>query len=103
TPAANVSGTVTITITVSDGSASAVDTFVLTINPPPLPFASGKINFQPASAPVPAGYLVDSGWTYANRGNGYSYGWDKNNNSSRDRNSSLSPDQRYDTDILLEK
>jgi hypothetical protein len=103
TPAPNVSGTVTITITVSDGSATAVDTFVLTINPPPPPFAGVKINFQPASAPVPAGYLVDSGLPYGNRGNGYSYGWDKNNNTSRDRNSSLSPDQRYDTDILMQK
>ncbi|MCX7805697.1 MAG: Ig-like domain-containing protein, partial [Planctomycetota bacterium] len=33
TPAANQHGTVTITVTVSDGSATSSDTFVLTVNP----------------------------------------------------------------------
>src|SRR4029079_12719169 len=36
-----------------------------------------KINFQPNAAPVPAGYLKDAGLTYANRGNGQSYGWNQ--------------------------
>jgi len=100
TPAANISGTTTMTITVSDGVATAIDTFVLTVNPP---FAGVKINFQPSGVPIPAGYLPDTGLPYANRGNGYSYGWDKNNNFSKDRNSSLSPDQRYDTTIQMQK
>lgn len=57
-----------------------------------------RINFQPASAAVPSGYLVDSGASYGNRGNGYSYGWSSSNTSNtRDRNSSRSLDQRYDT------
>jgi hypothetical protein len=57
-----------------------------------------KINFQPASASVPSGYLADGGSTYANRGNGYTYGWNTVNTSwTRDRNSSRSPDQSYDT------
>jgi hypothetical protein len=34
TPAANQSGTTTVTVTVSDGSATASDTFVLTVTPP---------------------------------------------------------------------
>src|SRR5207244_779141 len=56
------------------------------------------VNFQPASSPVPAGYWVDSGQVYGNRGNGFTYGWDTSNTSfTRDRNSSLSADQRYDT------
>ena len=56
------------------------------------------VNFQPATSPVPAGYLVDSGQVYGNRGNGFTYGWDASNTSfTRDRNSSLSADQRYDT------
>jgi len=56
------------------------------------------VNFQPTSSPVPAGYLVDSGQVYGNRGNGFTYGWDTSNTSfTRDRNSSLSADQRYDT------
>ncbi len=57
-----------------------------------------RVNFQPATAAVPAGYLVDAGATFANRGNGYSYGWNVNNAvTARDRNSALSADQRYDT------
>jgi YVTN family beta-propeller protein len=63
-----------------------------------------RINFQPAGVSVPSGYLVDSGATYGNRGNGYSYGWNANNsNWTRDRNSSLSSDQRYDTLIHMQK
>jgi YVTN family beta-propeller protein len=61
-------------------------------------FAGVKINFQPTGAAVPAGYLRDDGAAFANRGNGYSYGWNVSNTSgTRDRNSSRSPDQRYDT------
>ncbi|HZN69214.1 MAG TPA: PQQ-dependent sugar dehydrogenase [Tepidisphaeraceae bacterium] len=58
---------------------------------------SVKINFQPPSATVPAGYLADGGAVYGSRGNGFTYGWDVANTSYRDRNSALSPDQRYDT------
>ena len=57
-----------------------------------------SVNFQPAGASVPAGYVADTGATYANRGNGFSYGWNASASSAtRDRNNSASPDQRYDT------
>jgi len=57
-----------------------------------------KINFQPASSPIPAGYLPDGGSVFGNRGNGYSYGWNVNNASfAKDRDSTRSPDERYDT------
>ena len=63
-----------------------------------IPTFSVKINFQPTGAPVPAGYLPDDGPLFGNRGNGYTYGWNVRNTSfTRDRNSALSPDQRYDT------
>jgi N-acetylneuraminic acid mutarotase len=56
------------------------------------------VNFQPASAAVPAGYVADTGAVYGDRGNGLSYGWDVNNAAfTRDRNSTRSADQRYDT------
>lgn len=58
---------------------------------------SAAINFQPSTAAVPAGYLKDSGASYASRGNGYTYGWSGTNSSTRDRGT-LS-DQRYDTMI----
>lgn len=62
-----------------------------------------KINFQPAGAPVPAGYLVDSGSTYGARGNGCSYGWNAVNTANVvDRNSSRSADQRYDTLAMMQ-
>ena len=62
------------------------------------------VNFQPKSAPIPAGYLKDDGDAFANRGNGFSYGWNVSNTSGpRDRNSTLSPDQRYDTFNLMQK
>jgi glucose/arabinose dehydrogenase len=63
-----------------------------------------RINFQPASAPVPAGYLMDGGLVYAARGNGQVYGWNADNSAqTRDRNSTLSADQAYDTLTHLQK
>ena len=57
-----------------------------------------RINFQPSSAPVPAGYLADGGLVYAARGNGQTYGWNADNTAqTRDRNAANSADQRYDT------
>ncbi len=63
-----------------------------------------KINFQPAAAEVPPGYRPDSGAVFGNRGNGFSYGWNADNSATtRERNSPLAPDQRYDTLIHLQK
>ncbi len=60
--------------------------------------AATRINFQPASAAVPAGYVADSGQVFGDRGGGLRFGWSASNTSAtRDRNSSLSPDQRHDT------
>jgi hypothetical protein len=58
---------------------------------------SANINFQPSGSAVPAGYVADTGATYANRGNGLTYGWSSANTNLSDRDSPLSPDQRYDT------
>jgi len=74
------------TITHVDGTLTVTSAF------------SAFVNFQPSSSPVPSGYLMDAGNGYANRGNGFTYGWNGNNTGfTRDRNSSLSLDQRYDT------
>jgi len=57
-----------------------------------------KINFQQAGAPVPEGYLPDTGLEYGERGNGYTYGWSQDmSGETRDRNNAAAPDQRYDT------
>jgi PKD domain len=62
-----------------------------------------RLNFQPGAAPVPSGYLKADGTTYRTRGNGFTYGWNASNGTARDRNSALSPDQRYDTLIHMQK
>ena len=76
-------GTATVNIADNDSSGGGGGLFAT------------KINFQPASATVPAGYLVDGGHAFAAR-NGLSYGWNTDNTSwARDRNKTS--DQRVDT------
>jgi len=61
-----------------------------------------KVNFQLATAPVPPGYLPDSGLAFGDRGNGYTYGWDRDITAdSRERN--VRADKRYDTLIHFQK
>ncbi|HAT09221.1 MAG TPA: hypothetical protein DCS97_01180, partial [Planctomycetes bacterium] len=65
---------------------------------------SWKINFQPAAAAPFAGYQVDDGSVYGDRGNGSTYGWATvNTANTRDRNAATSIDQRYDTLNHLQK
>jgi hypothetical protein len=61
-----------------------------------------KVNFQLATAPVPPGYLPDSGLAFGNRGNGYTYGWSRDI-SADSRERSAHPDKRYDTLIHFQK
>jgi N-acetylneuraminic acid mutarotase len=71
----------------------------------PSPFISSsfnaKVNFQPSSvssSKLPSGYVADNGKKYGSRGNGKSYGWSSDETSGmKVRNSSKSPDIRYDT------
>lgn len=63
-----------------------------------------QINFQPVNAPYFPGFLMDVGDAFANRGNGYGYGWSSNNAvNTRDRNASDAPDQRYDTLAFMQR
>lgn len=55
-----------------------------------------RVNFQPAHAPVPAGFVVDSGQVYGGRGNGYTYGWSVDNTANM-------VDVGYDVDILAQR
>lgn len=55
-----------------------------------------NVNFQLAGAPIPGGYLPDTGEVFAARGNGESYGWNFDHTDvARDRE--VNPDQRLDT------
>jgi len=67
-------------------------------------FSTTRVNFQPDGTPVPDYYKVDTGMTYGLRANGMTYGWNIDNRvNTRDHNSSLSPDQRYDTLTHMQK
>ena len=103
------------TVTVSDGKltlgngAGSVNNKLCFIDivaaggTPPPPF-SAKINYQLGSAPPYPGYLVDDGAAFGARAGGLSYGWSADNTvAARDRNNPASPDQRYDTTILMQK
>jgi hypothetical protein len=61
-----------------------------------------KINFQPQSASIPAGYLPDYGQVFGDRGNGYSYGWNMDVTSAS-RRRGVSSDLRYDTVIQMQE
>ena len=66
-------------------------------------FSPVRINFQPAGSATPAGYLADVGGVFGAR-SGRVYGWNAPNTATtRDRNSTLSPDQRYDTLIHMQR
>lgn len=53
---------------------------------------------------VPASYAADTGAGYGARAGGLNYGWNIDNAvNTRDRNSSISPDQACDTLIHMER
>jgi uncharacterized delta-60 repeat protein len=61
------------------------------------------VNFQAVSSQGATRYVRDTGKKFDDRGNGLSYGWDKNNaNKMRIRNSAGSPDFRYDSLALMQ-
>jgi hypothetical protein len=61
-----------------------------------------RVNFQPATALVPTGYLADIGLVYGLRAPGIRYGWNTDHQAAaRDRNAAGSPDQRHDTFIEM--
>lgn len=79
-------------------AAPAGATVVIADNDTPAAGFAARVNFQPRSAPVPAGYVADTGAVFGDRGDGLFFGWNVSNASLvRDRNAPISPDQRYDT------
>lgn len=61
-----------------------------------------RISFRPTGSAAPAGYRVDNGAVFGNRGLGYRWGWDVDNSSNMfERNSSASPSERYDAGAVL--
>jgi N-acetylneuraminic acid mutarotase len=63
---------------------------------------NANVDFQLTATPIWPGYVADLGATFADRGNGFVYGWSKSHaDTARDRNSTKSPDNRYDTFITM--
>ncbi|WP_317045517.1 PKD domain-containing protein, partial [Algoriphagus antarcticus] len=76
----SAAGTYSTTVFATDepdtqGYENAQITINLTLTDPGTPTTDLKVNFSDPITPAPAGYIRDSGDSYANRGNGYSYGW----------------------------
>jgi len=102
TSTGTATGTSTIIITASDGSRSATRSFVVTVGPSTL--FEAKINFQPASAWVPVGYVADGGLIYGGRSDGLTFGWNVDvSATTRDRNHQDSPYQMRDTLVHMQK
>ena len=60
------------------------------------------VNFQLDEATPPAGYLIDQGLVFGDRGNGQAYGW-SSDHTDQSRERSLAADQRFDTLIHIEQ
>jgi hypothetical protein len=62
-----------------------------------------RINFQPAGAPTPPGYIADTGLPFGERARGVSYGWESDiSRKAAIRNNRKSPDARYDSVMRMQ-
>jgi hypothetical protein len=82
-------------VAVGGGTATRVDVALQPVNPR---FAA-KINFQPASATIPSGFVTDSGAAFGPRIGNLSYGWETTLPAANllERKAGRSQDLRYDT------
>lgn len=89
-------GSYTATLTVTDGAGHSDSAEVtITVEPPPPDPVELLINFQPATAPGVAGYLVDAGDPFGDHGGDRPFGWSEARRELRDRNEVI--DQLLDT------
>jgi len=68
-----------------------------------------RINFQPSTTPVPAGYIADSWQSYGPQSNGRTYGWACSGSASycpsssyAVQNNCAAPSEVYDTYVLMQ-
>ena len=94
-------GSYNVFLTVTDDrGGTGQDQFTITANEPDLGGSTYAINFQPAYAPIPDGFVLDSGLAFdPDRG----YGWTQLPPAMqlKDRDSNISPDQNHDTNITF--
>lgn len=95
-------GTYTLTAKAIDNAGATTTSAAATVAVNAADAFGAQVNFQPSQSPTVAGWAVDSGAAYGDRGNGLTYGWIGGANSAtRDRN--LLTDQLRDTLIHLQK
>jgi subtilisin family serine protease/PKD repeat protein len=73
-------GDKTLSVTASLGSLSGSASRTLAVTG--VARFGARVNFQPASAAIPFGYVPDSGAVYGDRGNGLTYGWNITNTTT---------------------
>ncbi|MBA3707475.1 MAG: right-handed parallel beta-helix repeat-containing protein [Planctomycetes bacterium] len=88
-----------ITARVVDSDGVAALSAPVTVTVRAIVLFAARVNFQPAASPTVAGWMVDSGLVYGDRG-GVTYGWNLSTPDARDRNKIA--DQLRDTCILMQ-
>lgn len=83
-PASDPAGLPASAATLAQSPLVAAASAARTLDIPGVPGFAARINFQPAAAPVPFGYVPDSGLTFGDRSNGLTYGWTALNTTARD-------------------
>lgn len=97
-------GTWQLSAKATDNAGATTTSAAVAVTVGPAGAFSAKINFQPAQAPAVAGWAVDGGAAYGDRGAGLTYGWVGGANAeTRDRNSANAVDQLHDTLNHLQK
>ncbi|MBA3685372.1 MAG: hypothetical protein H0W72_09040 [Planctomycetes bacterium] len=99
--AAGTAGNATVTMVVADTGGtdnggldtSAAQSFTIAVSATTSSVFEANVNFQPADAPVVAGWSVDSGAAYGARAGAFTYGW----------NTALRFDQLVDRDLTSEQ
>lgn len=87
-------------VTVGIGAATRVDVALQ----PDGPLLAARVNFQPAGARCPIGFLADTGAVLGVRGNGFTYGWESNLAAQMVvRQAGASQDLRYDTLCFMQR
>jgi hypothetical protein len=64
-----------------------------------------RVNFTATGSASPSGWFSDTGLTFGNRGNGQSYGWNRNLASlgyGKDRNAANSPNEMQDSLMVMQ-
>ena len=66
-----------------------------------IPDGQWQVNFQKTGFTTPTGYMADEGDVYGNRGNGFSYGWNKSNTANTRTRTTGSYEPRFKSMVQI--